>query len=82
MYLILSEEVDPADLGQPQSVAMATGIGGEGMGQTFQSSHFEEISKVSLLDWFRHGSHFKGSTLFFLKRVLSNGKERSKQKLP
>ena len=38
---------------------MTTGIGGEGMGQTLQSSRFEQKHEVSVLDWSYHVLRFK-----------------------
>ena len=46
MFVLLSE-MDPADLGQSHSVSMTTGIGGEGMGRTFQSNRAGQKNEVS-----------------------------------
>ena len=46
-------------MGQPQSVSMTTGVGGEGMGRTLQSHRFEQKHEVSVLDWSHHLLRFK-----------------------
>ena len=56
--VFLFSEKEPADLGQPQSVSMTTGIGGEGMGRTLQSSRFEQKHEVSVWDWSHHVLRF------------------------
>ena len=47
IVFVLLSEMDPADLGQSHSVSMTTGIGGEGMGRTFQSNRAGQKNEVS-----------------------------------